>query len=286
MREEESLERQTTMDDYMKANLDWWNEATIVHSQSQGDIYELASFKAGKTKLLPLELEEVGNVSGKKLLHLQCHFGMDTLSWARLGAQVTGIDFSDKAIAIAQNLSQELNLDATFICTELYNLPDVLDAAGAFDIIYTSYGAVGWLPDLQPWGRIIGHYLKPEGFFYIAEGHPFMWIFDEKSTDLKILYPYFSKEPIKDESEGTYAEKSAKLVHTINYGWNHTFSEIFNSLISAGLTINFLHEHTFCAWECFPDMEEGEDRYLRFKDPVKRDLIPLMYSLKATKTAP
>ncbi len=285
MREEESLERQTTMDDYMKANLDWWNEATIVHSQSQGDIYELASFKAGKTKLLPLELEEVGNVSGKKLLHLQCHFGLDTLSWARLGAQVTGIDFSDKAIAIAQNLSQELNLDANFICTELYNLPNVLDAAGAFDIVYTSYGAVGWLPDLQPWGRIIGHYLKPGGFFYIAEGHPFMWVFDEKSTDLKILYPYFSKEPIKDESEGTYAEKSAKLVHTINYGWNHTFNEIFNSLISAGLTINFLHEHPFCAWECFPDMEEGEDRYLRFKDPVKRDLIPLMYSLKATKTA-
>jgi len=111
-----------------------------------------------------------------------------------------------------------------------------------------------------------------------------MWVFDEKSTDLKILYPYFSKEPIKDESEGTYAEKSVKLVHNINYGWNHTFSEIFNSLISAGLTINFLHEHPFCAWECFPDMEEGEDRYLRFKDSLKRDLIPLMYSLKATKT--
>ena len=273
------------MDDYTKANLEWWNEAAIIHSNSQGDIYELASFKAGKTKLLPLELEEVGNVSGKKLLHLQCHFGLDTLSWVRLGAQVTGIDFSDKAIAIAQNLSRELNLDATFICTELYNLPDVLDAAGKFDIIYTSYGAVGWLPDLQPWGRIIAHYLKPGGYFYIAEGHPFMWIFDEKSTDLKIQYPYFSKEPIKDESEGTYAEKSAKLVHKINYGWNHTFSEIFNSLISAGLTINFLHEHPFCAWECFPDMEEGEDRYLRFKDPVKRDLIPLMYSLKATKTA-
>ena len=130
------------MDDYTKANLDWWNEAAIIHSNSQGDIYELASFKAGKTKLLPLELEEVGDVAGKKLLHLQCHFGLDTLSWARLGAQVTGIDFSDKAIAIAQNLSQELNLDATFICTELYNLPDILDAAGAFDIVYTDRKSV------------------------------------------------------------------------------------------------------------------------------------------------
>ncbi len=273
------------MDDYTKANLAWWNEAAIVHAQSQGDMYELASFKAGKIKLRPLELAEVGNVADKRLLHLQCHFGMDTLSWARLGAKVTGIDFSDKAIEIAQSLSQELNLDATFIHTDIYKLPDVLYAAGEFDIVFTSYGAICWLSDLQPWGRIIAHYLKPGGFFYIAEGHPFMWTFDDESADLKILYPYFSKEPIKDESEGTYAEKSAKLVHKTTYGWNHTFSEIFNSLISAGLTIDFLHEHPFCAWECFPDMEKGEDRFLRFKDPAKRDLIPLMYSLKATKTA-
>jgi hypothetical protein len=112
-----------------------------------------------------------------------------------------------------------------------------------------------------------------------------MWLLDEKSTDLKLRYPYFSKEPIKDEEQGTYAEKDAKLVHITTYGWNHSFSEIFNSLISAGLTIDFLHEHAFCAWEPFPDMEEGADRFLRFKDPVKREMIPLMFSLKATKTA-
>src|SRR6266699_7088150 len=199
------------MDDYTKANLEWWNEAATVHSQGEG--YDLATFKAGKTKLHPLELAEVGDVAGKRLLHLQCHFGMDTLSWARLGAKVTGIDFSDKAIAIAQSLSQELNLDATFICTDIHNLPDVLHTSAEFGIVFTSYGAIGWLPDLQPWGRIIGHYLKPGGFFYIAEGHPFMWLLDEKSTDLKLRYPYFSKEPIKDEEQGTYAEKDATLAH-------------------------------------------------------------------------
>ncbi len=271
------------MDDYTKANLDWWNEAAIIHSQ--GNVYEMASFRAGKIKLHPLELAEVGDVAGKRLLHLQCHFGMDTLSWARLGAKVTGIDFSDKAIEIAQNLNQELHLDATFIQTDIYNLPNVLDAAGEFDIVFTSYGAISWLPDLQPWGSIIGHYLKPGGFFYIAEGHPFMWTLDDKSVDFKLRYPYFSKEPIKDEEVGTYAEKDAKLEHTTTYGWNHTFSEIFNSLISAGLTINFLHEHPFCAWDAFPDMEQGEDRFNRFKDPAKREMIPLMFSLKATKTA-
>ena len=269
------------LDDFIKTNQDWWNEAAQVHASGHG--YNMKEFRAGMIKLHPLERVEVGDVSGKKLLHLQCHFGMDTLSWARLGAQVTGVDYADQAIDIAQSLSRELNLDATFVRTDIYNLPNILNAAGEFDIVFTSYGAICWLPDLQPWGKIIAHYLKPGGFFYIAEGHPFMWIFDEKSPDLKIGYPYFSKEPIKDESAGTYAEKDAKLEHTTTYGWNHTLSEIFDSLLSAGLTIDFFHEHPFCAWECLPDMEEGEDRFMRFKDPKKRELIPLMFSLKATK---
>src|SRR5947208_16193052 len=128
------LERHIPMDNYTKANLEWWNEVAIIHSQGEG--YDLASFKAGKIRLHPLELAEVGDVAGKKLLHLQCHFGMDTLSWARLGAQVTGIDFSDQAIDIAQSLSQELNLEATFVRTDIYNLPYILNAAGEFDIVF------------------------------------------------------------------------------------------------------------------------------------------------------
>jgi len=269
------------MNNYIQTNQGWWNEAAQVHAQGEG--YMLKEFKEGMIKLHPLERTEVGDVSGKELLHLQCHFGMDTLSWARLGAQVTGIDYAEKAIAIAQDLSQELQLDGTFICTELYNLPNVLDAAGQFDIVFTSYGAICWLPDLEPWGKIIAHYLKPGGFFYIAEGHPFMWAMDGTLPDLKIAYPYFSREPIRDEEEGTYAEKGAQLEHRVTYGWNHTLSEIFGSLLSAGLTIDFFHEHPFCAWDCLPDMEEGADRFMRFKDPKKREMLPLMFSLKATK---
>ncbi len=269
------------MDEYTKTNQDWWNEAAQVHAQ--GEAYKMQAFKEGMIKLHPLERAEVGDVAGKKLLHLQCHFGMDTLSWARLGAHVTGMDFADKAIEIARSVSQELRLDATFVCCNLHDLPNVLDAASEFDIVYTSYGVIGWLPDLQPWGKIIAHYLKPGGFFYIAEGHPFMWIFDENSADFKIGYPYFSHAPIKDESSGTYAEKEARLEHTTTYGWNHTLSEIFSSLLSAGLSIDFFHEHQFCAWDCLPDMEEGQDRFMRFKDPAKREMIPLMFSLKATK---
>jgi SAM-dependent methyltransferase len=269
------------LDEYRKTNQEWWNEAAQVHAQ--GEAYQLQAFKEGMSKLHPLERAEVGEVGGKKLLHLQCHFGLDTLSWARLGAHVTGIDFADKAIAIAQALSQDLHLDATFVCCELSDLPDVLDAAGQFDIVYTSYGVIGWLPDLQSWGKIIAHYLKQGGFFYIAEGHPFMWVFDEKSPELKISYPYFSHAPIQDESAGTYAEKESRLEHTTTYGWNHTLSEIFSSLLSEGLTIEFFHEHQFCAWDCLPDMEKGADGFYRFKDPAQREKIPLMFSLKATK---
>lgn len=269
------------MDGYIKENQDWWNEAAQVHAQGEG--YLMSEFKKGLNKLHSLEREEVGDVAGKKVLHLQCHFGMDTLSWARLGAQVTGVDFADKAIAIAKDLSQELHIDAAFVCSDIYHLPDVLDAAGQFDIVYTSYGAICWLPDLQPWGHLIAHYLKPGGFFYLAEGHPFMWVFDDRSPDLKVRDPYFSHEPIRDEESGTYAEKDARLEHTVTYGWNHTLSEIFGSLLSARLTIDFFHEHPFCAWDCLPEMAEGEDRFMRFKDPKKREMIPLMYSLKATK---
>jgi SAM-dependent methyltransferase len=278
---EVALKDKRMMQGYMKENQDWWNEAAQVHAGGEG--YLLKEFREGMIKLHPLEREEVGDARGKKLLHLQCHFGMDTLSWARLGAEVTGVDYAEKAIGIAQSLAQELGLEATFICSDIYRLPEALPPQRQFDIVFTSYGAVCWLPDLRPWGKMIADYLKPGGFFYIAEGHPFMWSLDEHSTEFKVGYPYFSKEAIRDESSGTYAEKEAKLEHNVTYGWNHTLSEIFTSLLSPGLRLDFFHEHAFCAWEPFPDMEEGEDRLFRFKDPKKREMIPLMYSLKATK---
>src|SRR3954470_7062948 len=138
------------MDDYMRSNLDWWNDAAITHAQ--GDAYELAAFKSGKTKLKPLELAEVGDVAGKDLLHLQCHFGMDTLSWARLGARVTGADFSPRAIEAARALAAETGLEACFVCSDLLDLPQHLH--GSFDVVYTSRGILGWLPDLSGWARV------------------------------------------------------------------------------------------------------------------------------------
>lgn len=268
------------MDNHMRVNQDRWNELVDVHVKSA--FYDLEGFKAGTKPLHCLELEELAaDVPGKSLLHLQCHFGMDTLRWTRLGAKVTGVDFSEKAIAQARSLSKELGIEADFVCSNVYDLPQVL--SGQFDIVYTSYGVLGWLPDLQRWGKVIAHFLKPGGIFYIAEGHPFIWIFDDTSSDFKIAYSYFLTEPLKFETQGSYADPDAKLVHTTEYGWNHSLSEVVDSLVSAGLKINFLHEFPFCAWACFPGMEEGEDRMFRFKDQRLKNMLPLTFSIKATR---
>ena len=268
------------MDDYTKTNLEHWNELAPMHAQSK--FYDLQSFKAGNSTLKSVEMEELGDVTGKSLLHLQCHFGLDTLSWARRGAIVTGADFSDQAIALAQSLSKELEIEASFVRSDLYDLPSVL--SDQFDIVYTSYGVLCWLADLGRWGKIIAHFLKPGGVFYIVEFHPFTTVFDneEDATDLRVLYPYFSREPFRWESDVSYADLSAPIQHRVTYEWFHSLSDILNALISAELRIEFLHEFPVCAYRSFPFMEQGADGWWRLKGG---DTIPLMFSLQATKTS-
>lgn len=274
------------MDEYRKSNLDLWNNWTDIHAKSA--MYDVEGFKAGKLGLHPLEREELANVSGKTLLHMQCHFGKDTLSWARLGAQVTGADFSDKAITLARSLSQELNIPATFICTDIYELPNVL--SGEFDIVFTSYGAIGWLPDIYRWAQVAAHFVKPGGTFYIAEYHPFAYVFDnpEKGSEdqgLRLAYAYSTPrdEPLRFETQGSYADPEAEY-RGVEYGWNHSLGDIVTALASAGLRIEFLHEfHYSTNPNMFVNMEEREDGYSYLKDPQERASIPLMFSIKATK---
>ncbi len=268
-------------EEYMRVNQQRWNEMVGVHEKSA--FYNVAGFKAGRNTITPLEREELGNVAGKSLLHLQCHFGMDTMSWARLGAKVTGVDYSERAIELAQALAKELAINAHFVRSNIYDLPDDNLIPGKFDIVYTALGVLGWLPDLKHWGKVIAHYLKPGGTFYILEAHPFMFTVDENSPDLKVVYPYFSSEALKFDNEHSYADSATALTNKTEYGWNHSFSEIFNALLSAGLSIDFLHEFAFCGWQYFSDMETGEDGWSRFKDEGKRNKVPLMFSLKATK---
>jgi SAM-dependent methyltransferase len=169
------------MREELELNQKRWDEATDIHTA--GNVYGIDEFKAGQCRLHRVEVEEVGDVTNKSLLHLQCHFGLDTLSWARRGAIVTGADFSPKGIAAARQLSEETNVPAEFICTDLYDLPNTLKKPASFDIVFTSYGAINWLPDLARWGKIIAHYLRPSGFFYIVEAHPTATIFPANEGD-------------------------------------------------------------------------------------------------------
>ena len=271
------------MNPFLEANRRHWDECVPIHVRS--GMYDVASFKAGESKLKPVELEELRDVRGKTMLHLQCHFGLDTLSWARdEGAIVTGIDFSEPAIEAARALAAECGIDATFLVSELYALPERLD--GQFDIVFTSYGALCWLPDIERWAQVAAHFVKPGGTFYAVEFHPIVGIFDDAPgvTDLHVRYPYFpTDEPLRFEEDGTYADRAAKLAHRVTYSWPHPVSEVTTALIDAGLRIDFVHEFPFTVEPWFPFMEQTAERTFRL---TKHDgSLPMLFSIKATKAA-
>jgi len=266
------------MDSYFSSNQRMWDELARINAASE--FYELQAFRQGAIKLNPLEIGEVGGVHGKRLLHLQCHFGMDTLSWKRLGADVTGVDFSPEGIRIARELSVEQNLPARFINCNIYDLPQHLDET--FDVVFTSYGVLGWLPDIHAWAQLAARYVKPGGIFYIAEFHPFSYVFEDGDLSLTYRYPYFDKNVQEwENNQGSYADHSAIIQTPKSYEWMHSLGEVVSELIAAGLTIEFLHEHPFSVYEQFPGMVKQDDGYWHI--PGKDDAIPLMYSIRARK---
>lgn len=269
------------MDEFLKVNRELWDKLAKIHHKSE--FYDVEGFLKGNQTLDPIETEELPDISGKKLLHLQCHFGMDTLSLARLGADVTGVDFSSEAIDLAKTLSKTAEIDARFICTNVYDLPEVLDEK--FDIVFTSGGVIVWLPDLEAWAKVISSSLKPGGIFYMREFHPFSYIFDNDDEDIKELrvkYPYFQgKEPLMFEDEGSYASGGTKTGKMKTYEWNHPISEIFSVLISHGLRIDHFHEFPVTSYKALPFMIKNDDG--RWVLPEMADVLPLMFSIKATK---
>ena len=275
-------------DPYFQANKELWNKRTAVHKDSS--FYDVAGFKAGANTLTPIELNEVGDVKGKSLLHLQCHFGLDTLSWSRLGAKCTGVDLSDDAIRLAKEINEELKLDSEFICCNVYDLhPQMAESSktfplkngkAAFDIVFTSYGTIGWLPDLDKWAAIIAWYLKPGGLFYIADFHPVVWMFDDEFT--RIQYYYDNREVIVTENYGTYTDRKADIKGK-EYGWNHSISEILNALIKHGLEIKQFNEFNYSPYACFANSEELEKGRWYIKGMEGK--IPIVYSIKAMKPA-
>jgi SAM-dependent methyltransferase len=268
------------VDRYREANRALWNEWTAINYGSE--FYQVEAFKKGLNKLRAYEMEEVGPVDGKSLLHLQCHFGMDTLCWARLGARVTGTDFSEAAILQARALAAEVGLEASFLISDIYELPTRLE--GTFDIVYTSRGVLGWLPDIERWAQVAAHFVKPGGFFYLTEIHPIALVFDddEGATALRLRYPYLTRtEPFAFETRGSYADRTARVDQPFEYGWNHGLGEIVTALANAGLRIEFLHEFPFVEWPVSFLTPAGDGTY---RLPPEHDgKLPLFYSFKATK---
>ncbi len=261
-------------ENYLELNRASWNNKTDAHLAS--DFYDVKGFLNGDTSLNSVELDLLGDVRGKKILHLQCHFGQDTLSLARLGAEVTGVDLSDKAISNASELAKKLDLNASFICCDIYDLPNHLNEE--FDIVYTSYGTIGWLPDLDKWAAVISKFLKPSGKFVFVEFHPVVWMFDDDFK--KIGYSYFNNGPIIEKEEGTYADRSALITQEF-VTWNHSISEVVSSLINASLTLKSLQEFNYSPYPCFKHTIEFEPKKFRIKH--LEDKIPMLFSLVAVK---
>ena len=276
-----------THDKYYEANRANWSERVEGHWLPDG--YDAPGFIADRERIsgvVQFDRPYLGDLEGRSLLHLQCHFGMDTLSLARFGATTTGIDFSPDAIAAARRLSDQSGTPGRFIETELYLTPQAL-AGERFDIVYTGVGAINWLPDIARWGEIVSTMLKPGGMFYMREAHPMAWslrfpIDDPHDDTLIIEHPYFEvADPVGvDIDFGDVG--SAVIENTRIYEWNHGISEIMAALTAQGLTIDLYEEHRFLEWQAQHHMVEGDDGRWRLPDH-QRDLVPLMYSLRARK---
>ena len=261
---------------YIEINRQSWNIKTETHVKSA--FYDNDNFLKGKTSLNAFELDLLGDVTGKKILHLQCHFGQDSISLSRLGAVVTGVDLSDKAIDTARQIATDINADAQFICCDIYDLPNHLSET--FDVVFTSYGAIGWLPDLDKWASVVSRFLKPNGQFVMVEFHPMVWMFDNNFE--KIAYSYFNTGAIIETEIGTYAEKNANIT-TEFVSWNHSLGEVINSLINTGLEINTLNEYDYSPYNCFNNTIEFEPGKYRIEQLGK--YIPIIYAIAAKKKA-
>lgn len=271
------------MDEPLETNRRVWDELAALHPDTE--FYDVPGFLAGESSLQSLERDELGTIveGAESLLHLQCHFGMDTLSWARdFDVDVVGVDFSSEAIERARLLAQETGLEDRSAFVEANVLEVDLDQA--FDVVFTSYGALNWLPDIDAWAATIERHLRPGGTFYIAEFHPFAFMFEDVSDRSGTLaYPYFDQgEPIQVEEDGSYADPEATLEHTRTNEWNHGLGSILTALCDAGLRIDFVHEYPWLEFQLYPSMVEDDDGNWWLPDDGT-PAIPLTFSVRAVR---
>jgi SAM-dependent methyltransferase len=261
-----------------------WDERVAVHLKPTG--YDLSTLRAGRGRLNAIDEVEIGAVKDLRVLHLQCHFGADTLCLAQRGATVVGLDFSAAAIEAARDLAAELGLTdrARFVQADLYDAPSAIAESESFDLVYTSWGTTCWLPDIGRWAEIVARFLKPGGRFYYADAHPAAYVFDDltKLGDGRPGYfaPYFQREPIVMDDHRDYADPSAHLANATSVEWLHPLSDIVSGLLDAGLSLDWLHEHAQVPWRMFEMLVKKDDGDWHWPD---KQWLPLAVSLQARR---
>lgn len=261
-----------------------WDERVAVHLGPRG--YDMAALENGTAQLNAIEEAELGPVTGLRILHLQCHFGRDSLILAQRGASVVGLDFSAPAIDAAFSLTQRLGLEhrVRFVQADVYEAASVIDEPAGFDAVYVTWGALCWLPDIAGWARIVAHFLKPGGWLYLAEGHPAAMVLDDAAPLPNgrpgFFAPYFHSGPLLIEESTDYVDHKATLRNATTCQWIHPLGSVVTSLIQAGLSLRWLHEHPAATWRMFACLQEDAAGLFHWPD---RPWLPLSYSLRADK---
>ncbi|HTU15221.1 MAG TPA: class I SAM-dependent methyltransferase [Solirubrobacterales bacterium] len=273
-------------DAYLGLNRSNWDERVPLHLGAAE--YAVEEFAANPDKLsdvVEFDRERLGDISGLRAAHLQCHIGTDTISLARLGAEVTGLDFSPVSIAAARELAERSGSGAAFVEAELYSAADALGTE-RFDLVYTGIGALCWLPDIARWARTVAALLVPGGRLFLREAHPVLWAIDEERTEGLILgHPYFeTSDPGVWDEPSTYVGDGGRLQASITHQWNHGIGEIITALFAAGLRLTAFMEHTSVPWEALPGRmsRDGAGEWSLTEHPER---VPLSYTLQAVRPA-
>ncbi|MCB1377905.1 MAG: methyltransferase domain-containing protein [Alphaproteobacteria bacterium] len=273
------------MDEYLRQNRRNWDDRAAIHVKDEAGGYQVRAFLAGGDNLHPIEDREIGDVKGLRIAHLQCHFGIDTLCLARRGASCVGLDFSPVALAAARDFQRRTGLDARFVEGNVYDARRLID--GEFDMVYVTWGAINWLPDISGWARVVASLLKPGGRLYLLEGHPSLMTLDEKSPDLPPAYDWRTPvdRPLTMAEELTYTGDTTTIANPVTHEWVHPLSDVINAVISSGLRLDWLNEHEELAWQFAPIMVPVEGKRRMWVLPAGFPRLPLAYSLQATRSS-
>jgi SAM-dependent methyltransferase len=267
----------------MMPNRSAWDERAVIHMHDTTGFYAIGRFCAGEDILLDIVSNEIGDVGNKRIAHLQCHIGLEALCLARRGAVVSGLDFSPQSIAAARTLAAKSGLTATFVCGDVYDAPRLFNEI--FDVVFVSWGSLNWLPEIAQWGEVVNALLRPGGYLYLIEQHPFIAAMKEETPGN--IVPFFDwrtppDRPIVTDLPMSYNNDPSRLRHSRLHEWNHPLSDIIGALKNAGLRLEFLHEHEVIPWRRFSTMVPVSDRFYAL--PAAAARMPLSFSLKASKS--